>query len=421
MDVLCFVLDIVGVVVFIGLAFLFSNNKKHVNWVSVGILLAINVVMAWFFLSVPAGQAAINAATEGFAALINASYDGVNFAFGDAFISTSSYVEKGVSSMVFFASALLPVLVIVPLFDILTYVGFLPFVIKWVGKGLAFVTRCPKFETFFSIEMMFLGNTEAIAASRFQVVKLSKERCLTIAMMSMSCVTASLIGAYTQMMPGKYILTAIPLNVINALLISSILNPVKVTKEDDTIATLYDSDDEREPFFSYLGNSIINSGRLVLIIVANVIAFVGLASIINLLLGLFNPLIHNFINWDLSLENLLGLIMYIPACLLGLPFGSPETMQLAQSMGTKLVLNEFVVMGQLQPIIGDFSNHFQCVATVFLTSFANLSTVGMIVGCFKGIVGDKENNFISKNIQRMFVSGILVSLMSASIAGIFVW
>lgn len=107
--------------------------------------------------------------------------------------------------------------------------------------------------------------------------------------------------------------------------------------------------------------------------------------------------------------------MYIPACLLGNPIGSPEAMQLAQAMGTKLVTNEFVVMGQLSPIIGDFNTHFQCVTTVFMTSFANFSTIGLIMGCFKGY------DCVPKNVPYIFASGIIVSLMSASIAGLFVW
>lgn len=416
MDLVCLICNIVGIAVFVGIAVLFSRKKKKIPWISVGLILALNLILSWFFLTIPAGQAAIQAATDGFTALIQCAYQGTSFAFGDGL------KDPITGAMVFFESALLPVIVIVPLFDILTYIGFLPFVIKWVGKAVAFVTRRPKFEAFFAIEMMFLGNTEAIAASRFQIIKLSKERCVTIAMMSMSCVTASLIGAYTQMMPGQYILTAIPLNVLNALMISAILNPYDVSKKDDEIATLYEKGQKREPFFSYLGNSILASGKLVLIIVANVIAFVGLAAIINLLLGLFNPLIHmTGLNWDLSLENILGLIMYIPAVLLGQPIGDPATMEMAKYMGTKLVTNEFVVMGQLTPIIGDFSNHFQCVMTVFLTSFANFSTVGMIIGCFKGIVGKEENDAISKSVIHMFVAGILVSCMSAAIAGIWVW
>jgi purine nucleoside transport protein len=144
--------------------------------------------------------------------------------------------------------------------------------------------------------MMFLGNTEAIAASRFQILKLSKERILTVAMMSMSCISAALVGSYTSMMPGAYVLTAIPLNVINALLVATIMNPYKLDKSEDEIATLYKKGEKKEPFFSYLGNSILGSGKLVLIICANVIAFVGLAAVINIILGAFNPLIHNFVN-----------------------------------------------------------------------------------------------------------------------------
>src|SRR5699024_6656226 len=146
-----------------------------------------------------------------------------------------------------------------------------------------------------SIEMMFLGNTEALAISSLQLKQMKAERNLTLAMMSMSCVTASIIGAYTQMMPGSYILTAVPVNVINALIVTSMLNPVTVTKEEDTVATMKgsaaaetevgDVDAEgnavKEPFFSFLGDSILGAGRLVLIIAANVIAFVALAALID--------------------------------------------------------------------------------------------------------------------------------------------
>lgn len=426
MNYVYLITEIVGLLIFLGIAVLLSKDRKNIKWISIGILCALNVFLAWFFLMVPVGQAGVDAAAQGFSTLVDAAMEGVIFAFGDSLTSTSALVQDGVSSMVFFASALLPVIVIVPLFDILTYIGVLPFIIKWVGRGVSFVTKTSRFEAFFSIEMMFLGNAEAIATSRFQIWQMRKEGVLSIAMMSMSCVTAAIIGSYTQMLPGEYILTAIPLNVVNALIVSNILNPVVLTEEDDKVTEVNMAKEHREPFFTFLGNSILNSGTLVLIIVANVVAFVGLAAVINLLLGFANPLIHNFIDWDLSLQNLLGLVMYIPACLLGLPFGDPETMELAQDMGTKLVLNEFVVMGQLQPIIGNFSEHFRCVTCIFLTSFANISTLGMIIGCLKGLMtkregGDKIIDYLSKNVAYIFLSGILVSLLSAGLAGIFVW
>ena len=130
MNFLYLIIEIVGVLVFLGIAFLLSKDKKHINWLSVGILFAINVLFAWFFLMFPIGQKAVEVAVGGFAALVNAAMEGITFTFGDGLISVSAYVDNGAKTFVFFAAALLPVLVIVPLFDILTYIGVLPFIIK---------------------------------------------------------------------------------------------------------------------------------------------------------------------------------------------------------------------------------------------------------------------------------------------------
>ncbi len=101
-----------------------------------------------------------------------------------------------------------------------------------------------------------------------------------------------------------------------------------------------------------------------------------------------------------------------------------DAFQFAQYMGTKLVTNEFVVMGKIAPTIHNVSMygaHYQAQLTVFLTSFANFSTTGMIIGAFKGLADKESNNLISKNVGYMLLSGILVSLLSAGLVGLFVW
>ncbi len=397
-----FIINVLGVLVFLAIGVLLSKKRKEIQWRSVGALLLLNVFMAWFLTSFSIGREIIVAAAAGFSWLISVAYEGIAFAFPD-------WVH--VPQMNFFTAALLPILLVVPMFDILTYIGILPFIIKWVGKALAFITREPKFESFFAIEMMFLGNTEALAVSSLQLKRMKADRCLTLAMMSMSCITAAMVGIYTQMMPGEFIITAIPLNVINALIVTNLLHPVKISEEEDTVATVTEGGKEREPFFSFLGNSILGAGRLILIICANVIAFVALAKLIDMLLVLVHPAI--------TLENILGCIMFPFAWLMGLD--SAEAFQLAQYMGTKLVTNEFVVMLNVQDILSQYSRHMQGVLTVFVTSFANFSTLGMIIGCFKGIVDDEKNELISRNVGYMLLSGILVSLLSAGIAGLFIW
>ncbi len=396
------VVNILGLFIFLGIGFLFSKNRKGIQWKSIAIMVVLNLFLAWFLTSFGVGRAIVSGAADGFNWLVQVAYTGIEFAL-------PSWVH--VKSMDFVTSALLPILLIVPLFDILTYIGVLPFIIKWIGKGLSFVTGQPKFESFFAVEMMFLGNTEALAVSSLQLKQIKAQRNVTLAMMSMSCVTASIIGSYIQMMPGQFILTAIPINIINAIIVTSLLNPVTVEPEEDTIAKLHGEDGKKEPFFSFLGDSILGAGRLILIIAANVIAFVALAALIDKILQLVNP-------W-LTLEHILGIVMYPFAWLLGL--NGHDSFQMAQYMGTKLVTNEFVVMGKVTGIIKSFDPHFKAVLTVFITSFANFSTLGMIIGCFKGIVDKEKNDAISKNVGYMLLSGILVSLLSAAFVGLFVW
>ncbi|MFC6253579.1 NupC/NupG family nucleoside CNT transporter [Secundilactobacillus hailunensis] len=406
------IINLIGIIVFVAVGFLFSKKKKDINWRSIGIMLLINLALAWFFTSFSAGRDAVKAAADGFNWLVQVSYQGIVFALPNWVTPQFGGTAR---TMNFVTSALLPVLMIVPVFDILTYIGVLPWIIKWVGRGLSFITGQPRFESFFAIEMMFLGNTEVLAISGRQLRQMSAARNVTLAMMSMSCVTASILGAYTQMVPGQFVLTAVPINCLNAIIVTNLLNPVKVSPEEDTIATV--SDDEgkeakREPFFSYLGDSILGAGRLILIITANVIAFVALAALADKLLGLI---------WKpLSLEHIVGAIMFPAAWLLGFPVH--DAWILSQDMGLKLVTNEFVVMGKVAGnVINGYTPHLRAVLTVFLTSFANFGTTGMIIGAFKGLVDKEKNDLVAKNVGYMLLSGILVSLLSAGLVGLFVW
>ena len=379
------VINLAALIVFLAIAVLFSHDRQAINKKTVAKLLALNIFVGWFLTSFQIGREMIVAVANAFTAVVSIAYEGVAFAL-------PNWVN--VPQMNFVTAALLPLLMIVPLFDILNYVGIMPFVIKWVGCGLSFVTGAPKFESFFAVEMVVLGNPDVQAVSATQLQKISIKRCLTIAIMSMSCVSAAIIGSYIQMMPAEFVLTAIPLNVINALMIAHILYPVDVSPEEDNAVFSTPADKKKLPFFNFLGNSILGAGKLVFIVTCMVIAFVSLAKLINT-----------------------GLIMFPFAWLL-VP-ETAEAFQLAQFMGTKLVTNEFVVMLQAQPLMENFSRHMQCVLTVFVTSFANLGTVGILLGTFSGIVDKNKNELISQNVKFMIASGILVSLMSAGIAGLF--
>lgn len=404
------IVNFLSIFVFLGIAYLFSDNKKGIHWRSVITVIVLQLALAWFFMSFSIGQDMVRGAADGFKWLVDVSNAGIAFALPDWLQPTTGMPN-------FVTSALLPMLMIVPFFDLLNYFGILPFVIKWIGRGLSAVTGQPKFEAFFSVEMMFLGNTEVLAVSKTQLNAMSARRNYTLALMSMSCVTASVIGAYTTMVPGQYVMAAIPLNILGAIVISSMLNPVDVPEEEDTIASIHAEGEHREPVFSFIGDSILGAGRLILIITASVIGFVALAALVDALFSLTG------LEW-LKLSNIFGIVLFPLTWLLG--FNVSEAFEIAQLMGMKLVTNEFVVMGEISKDImagtGLFANeHAKAVVTVFLTSFANFSTIGMILGAFKSLVSKEKSDYIAQRVMNLLVAGILVSLLSAAIAGLFVW
>ena len=405
--------NIIGLLAFLGIAVLFSRDRKNIQWKSILILVVLNLFLAWFFVYFQIGRTIVEGLASAIAWVIQSAHTGTGFAF-------SSFTSGKQMDMAI--SALFPILLVVPLFDVLMYFNILPKIIGGIGWVLAKITRQPKFESFFGIEMMFLGNTEALAVSNEQLKRMNEMRVLTVAMMSMSSISGAIVGAYVQMIPGDLVLTAIPLNIINAIIVSSILNPVSVEEQEDIIYSIKNNETvKRQPFFSFLGDSVLNAGKLVLIIIAFVISFVALADLIDRFINLITGLVGGWIGvkGSFGLNQILGLFMYPFALLLVLPWG--EAWIVAQQMAKKIVTNEFVVMGEISKVVDSYSPHRRAVISTFLVSFANFSTIGMIVGTLKGIVDQKTSDFVSKYVPMMLLAGILVSLLTAAFVGLFAW
>ena len=328
--------NIIGLFIFLGIGVIFSRNRKNIQWKSIFILVILNLFLAWFFIYFPWGRAGVKGAANGIAWVIESAHEGTGFAF-------KSFTSNKMMDMA--VSALFPILLVVPLFDILMYFNILPKSLA-VLVGYLLKLHANLSLNHFGVEMMFLGNTEALAVSSEQLKRMNEMRVLTIAMMSMSSVSGAIVGAYVQMIPGELVLTAIPLNIINAIIVSCILNPVSVEEQEDVVYSIKDHQTERQPFFSFLGDSVLAAGKLVLIIIAFVISFVALADLIDRLIHLITHLIANGIGvkGSFGLDQILGVFMYPFALLLGLPFN--EAWEVAQQMAKKIVTNEFVVMGK---------------------------------------------------------------------------
>jgi purine nucleoside transport protein len=395
-----FLINLLGFFVVMGVIFLCSPQKKEVKWKAILSLVVVELLITWFMLGTDIGSWVINQIAAFFTWLIACASEGIAFVFPSAMAN---------ETIDFFFSALLPIIFIVTFFDILSYFGILTWIIDKVGWLISKVSRMPKLESFFSIQMMFLGNTEALAVIRNQLSVLKDYRLLTFGIMSMSSISGSIIGAYLSMVPATYVFSAIPLNCLNALIVVSILNPITVPKEEDIIYEPPKS--EKKDFFSTISNSMLVGMNMVIVILAMVIGYVALTAALNGILGVFIE--------GLTIQKIFSFIFSPFAFLLGLPV--KDALYVAQLMGIKLATNEFVAMMDLKNQLDTLSPHTVAVATTFLTSFANFSTVGMIYGTFNSVLGEGKSAIIGKNVWKLLVSGIAVSLLSAMIVGLFVW
>ncbi|AXN40992.1 nucleoside transporter C-terminal domain-containing protein [Peribacillus butanolivorans] len=395
-----FLLNILGVLVVMGIVYLCSPNKRNVNWKAILSLLVLELLITWFMLSTKIGAWVINQIASFFTWLISCANEGISFVFPS--VMANEQVD-------FFFSALMPIIFIITFFDILSYFGILTWIIDKVGWLISKVSRLPKLESFFSIQMMFLGNTEALAVLRLQLSAIKDQRLLTFGIMSMSSISGSIIGAYLSMVPATYVFVAIPLNCLNALLIANMLNPVSVSKEEDVVYV--PTKEERKDFFSTISNSMLVGVKMVIVIMAMVIGYVALTASINGIFGFFVD--------GLTIQKIFSVIFSPFAFLLGL--SGQDAMYVAQLMGIKLATNEFVALLDLKDKISGLAPHTVAVAVTYLTSFANFSTVGMIYGTFNSILDEEKSHIIGRNVWKLLLSGMAVSLLSAMIVGLFVW
>ncbi|SES21720.1 concentrative nucleoside transporter, CNT family [Gracilibacillus ureilyticus] len=389
------ILGIVAIILVLAIAYAMSNDRKKINYTSIGIMLLAQVITTWFMFMTPIGEAIINWISALFNKLIEFGTEGVNFVVGG--------IE---GEEVFFFNVLLIIIFFSTLLSVLTYLRILPFIIKYIGFVISKITGLPKVESFNAVNSMFFGQSEALIAIKSQFHHLTSNRLYIVSASAMGSVSASIIGAYMQMLPAEYVLVAIPLNMFSSLIIASIIAPVDIKSVDDEINVKDVS--EAKSFFEAMGNGALDGGRIALIVAAMLIAFIAALELVNFVI--------QFIFAGVTLEQILGYVLYPIGFLMGITPG--ELVQAGGIMGTKIITNEFVAMLDLQPLVGTLSEKTVGIVSVFLTSFANFSSIGIIAGTVQGIDSEK-GAAVSKFGMKLLIGATLGSILSATMAGLF--
>ncbi|RDW18146.1 NupC/NupG family nucleoside CNT transporter [Oceanobacillus arenosus] len=390
-------LGALAIIVTLAIAYLLSNDKKNVNFKSLGIMLVLQLLITWFMFSTTIGQTIINGISALFNKLIEFGRVGIDFVLGGVVTN-----EGGV----FFFNVLLLIIFFATLLSVLTYLKILPLVIKYIGGLVSKITGLPKIESFNGVNSIFFGQSEAMIAIQSQFHHLNANRLFIVSASAMNSVSASIVGSYLQMLPANYILVALPLNMFSALMVASVIAPVRVPKEEDEVDISDVSNDKS--LFEAMGNGALEGGKIALIVAAMLIAFIASLELVNWLIQLVFA--------GVTLQQILGYIFAPFGLLMGI--APNEVLQAGSIMGTKIVTNEFVAMLELQPLLDTLSEKTIGILTVFLTSFANFSSIGIIAGTVKGI-DDKKAGIVSGFGLKLLISGILTSILSATIVGLF--
>ncbi|ECX1291821.1 nucleoside permease NupC [Salmonella enterica subsp. enterica serovar Newport] len=395
--VLHFVLALAVVAV---LALLVSSDRKKIRIRYVIQLLVIEVLLAWFFLNSDVGLGFVKGFSEMFEKLLGFANEGTNFVFG-------SMNDQGLAF--FFLKVLCPIVFISALIGILQHIRVLPVVIRAIGFLLSKVNGMGKLESFNAVSSLILGQSENFIAYKDILGKMSRNRMYTMAATAMSTVSMSIVGAYMTMLDPKYVVAALVLNMFSTFIVLSLINPyvVDASEENIQMSNLH----EGQSFFEMLGEYILAGFKVAIIVAAMLIGFIALIAALNALFAT----VTGWFGYSISFQGILGYIFYPVAWVMGVP--SSEALQVGSIMATKLVSNEFVAMMDLQKIAATLSPRAEGIISVFLVSFANFSSIGIIAGAIKGL-NEEQGNVVSRFGLKLVYSSTLVSVLSASIAAL---
>ncbi|AUX94305.1 NupC/NupG family nucleoside CNT transporter [Mixta gaviniae] len=376
------------------LALLVSRDRKNIRVRFIIQLLVIEVLLAWFFLNSEAGLGFVKGFAGLFDYLLKYAAEGTNFVFG-------GMNDKGLAF--FFLNVLCPIVFISALIGILQHFRILPIVIRAIGTVLSKINGMGKLESFNAVSSLILGQSENFIAYKDILGQMSQRRMYTMAATAMSTVSMSIVGAYMTMLQPKYVVAALVLNMFSTFIVLSLINPYRVDSEEDLqLNDLH----KGQSFFEMLGEYILAGFRVAIIVAAMLIGFIALISGIN---ALFDAI------FGISFQGVLGYVFFPFAWVMGVP--TSEALQVGSIMATKLVSNEFVAMMDLQKIAGQISPRGEGILSVFLVSFANFSSIGIVAGAIKGL-HEEQGNVVSRFGLKLLYGSTLVSVLSASIAGL---
>ena len=403
--------SILGIVVLLVIAVLFSNNRKAINLRTVLGALAIQIGFAALILYVPFGRDALQATANGVSNVIAYGNEGINFVFGG--LANPSNVGF------IFAVKVLPIIVFFSgLISVLYYLGIMQVVIKVIGGALQAALGTSKAESMSAAANIFVGQTEAPLVVRPYIRNMTQSELFAIMAGGTASIAGSVMAGYAEMgVPLTYLIAASFMAAPAGLLFAKILFPLTEQFTDKQP----DTDDSEKPtnVLEAMAGGASAGMQLALNVGAMLIAFVGLIALVN---GILGGVGGWFGYGDLTLQSIFGWIFKPLAYLIGVSWD--ESAIAGQMIGMKLAVNEFVgyleFAKYLQPDTAVvLSEKTKAIITFALCGFANFSSIAILIGGIGGMAPNRRGDVARLGLKAV-VAGTLANLMSATIAGLFI-
>ncbi|MEO8365651.1 MAG: nucleoside transporter C-terminal domain-containing protein [Pseudoxanthomonas sp.] len=414
-----------GLVVLIGIVFLFSNNKKAVDWKLVVTGVTLQIAFAALVLLVPGGREVFNWLGQAFVKILGYVNVGSGFIFG-------SLMDVNTYGFIFAFQVLPTIIFFAALMSVMYHLNVMQAVVRAMAWAITKVMRVSGAETTSVCASVFIGQTEAPLTVRPYISKMTESELITMMIGGMAHIAGGVLAAYVGMLGGgdpvqqafyaKHLLAASIMAAPATLVVAKLLIP-----ETGTPLTRGTVKMEVEKTASNIIDAAAAGAadglRLALNIGAMLLAFIALIALINAPLTWLGDVtgIAAMIGKPTDLAAIFGYVLAPIAWVIGVPWQDATTV--GSLIGQKVVINEFVAYLQLADIVNgkvagvSLSAEGKLIATYALCGFANFSSIAIQIGGIGGLAPDRRSDLARFGL-RAVLGGTIATLMTATIAGV---
>ena len=402
---------ILGIGVILGLAWLFSTDRKAIKLKTVLWGFGLQFALGIFVLKSSIGGKVFGFLGNGANKLLSYSYAGSSFVFGDLGL------PKELSRLGFsFAFQVLPTIIfIAAFFAVLYHIGVMQLIIRGAAWLMQRVMGASGAESLNVAASIFMGQTEAPLTIRPFIPKLTKSELMTVMTSGMAHISGGMMAGYIQVggADPKNLLTAVIMTAPGTLLMAKMLVPE--TEVPLTAGRVEMPEMEKESnVLGAIARGTSDGLHLALNVGAMLITFIALLALLNAIMGGIHGLPH--MGWfPESLQTIFGWVFAPIAWLIGVPWS--DASKIGDLLGTRMVLNEFIAFGKLGTMKAALDPRTFAIATFALCGFANFSSIGIQIGGIGALAPERRSDLAKFGIRAM-LAGTIANLLSAAIVGI---